>query len=166
MNRLVPGGSARQVEGSTALPLWVHADLSIDVDGTRAQLTSAGTRLTLRSTHPERIWAAAIAAVVPPPGAGAPGGARPLARLAAELANAGLRLEIIGPQGSVVHLGRGVRSRLGQLVTGSSAVAAGTPAAVAVMLWRRSPRVATVAAGLLSAAAITAGAVRVGRRHR
>jgi hypothetical protein len=139
----------------------VEADLTIDIDGTPARLASDGDRLILSSAHPERIWAAAVSAALPA-GIGTLDGPRAVGRMARELAAAGLRLEVTGPRGTVAHLGDGVRSRLGRAVTGSAAVAPGTPSAVAVLLWSRFP----LRRAVITAVALSAAIAVVARRRR
>ena len=140
----------------------VEADLTIEVDGTPARLSSEGERLVLSSPHPERVWQAVLSSALPA-GVGSLDGPRAIGRLAGELAASGVRLEVTGPRGSVAHLGQGVDSRLGRLATGSSAVAPGAPAAVAVLLWSRVSRRAGAAA---AAVVVLAVAVGLGRKRR
>ncbi len=131
--------------------LQVQADLRIDVDGVPARLTAEGDRLTLQSSRPERAWAAAPALV------GRAAGPRWVGRAADVLADAGLTVDVVGPQGVVVSLGDGVGSRLGRAVTGSSAVRPGAPAAVVGSAWRWArlvARPATATAGVVVLAAL------------
>ena len=140
----------------------VEADLEIAVDGVPARLTSHGDRLVLSSPHPERVWAAVLSAALPVR-VGALDGPKAVGRLGAELAAAGLRLEVTGPRGTVAHLGDGVRSRFGRLATGSAAVSPGAPTAVAALLWSRVPRTTAAAAAL---ALVLAGTAIATRRRR
>lgn len=142
--------------------LRVVADLSIEVDGTSARLTSEGDRLLLTSSHPERVWAAVVATALPA-GVGRVDGPRAVGRIADGLADAGLRLEVTGPRGSVVHLGAGVGSGWGRVLAGSAAVGPGKPAALAALAWERVPRAAAAAA--LTGTLVLAGAVRAARRR-
>lgn len=142
-------------------PIRVQADLTIEVDGTLATLASDGDRLVLSSAHPERVWAAVVSAALPA-GNGTLDGPRAVGRVATELAAAGLRLEVSGPRGKVAHLGDGVKSRLGRVVTGSAAVAPGAPGAVAVLLWSRLPRRAVA----IAAVALSVATLAVASRRR
>ena len=142
--------------------LRVEADLAIEVDGRSATLRGNGNTLVLTSAHPEAVWAAAVGAALPA-GVGVASGPRAIALVADQLAAAGLRLEVTGPQGRVVRLGDGVRSTLGRIATGSSAVGPGRPGAVAVVLWRGQRRLVAAAGLVASALAVTVW-VRARRR--
>ena len=134
--------------------IQVEADLTFEIDGTPARLTSEGDLLVLSSAYPERVWASVTSAALPA-GIGRLDGVRAVGQVASELAAAGLRLEVAGPRGELAYLGKGVRSRLGRVVTGSAAVAPGTPSAVAVLIWHRLPhRGAAIAALALGAVAV------------
>ena len=134
------------------LALRVEADLAIEVDGKSATLSGNGNTLVLTSAYPEAVWAAAVGAALPA-GVGGASGPRAIGLVADQLAAAGLTLEVTGPRGRVVRLGDGVHSTLGQIATGSSAVAAGRPGAVAVVLWRGHRRlVASAGLGALAVA--------------
>jgi len=142
--------------------LRVEADLAIEVDGRSAHLRGDGSTLVLTSAHPESLWAVAGRTALPT-GVGVASGPRAIALVADRLAAAGLRLEVMGPQGRVVRLGDGVQSVLGRVTTGSSAVGPGRPRALAVVLWHGQRRVFWVA-GLVVGAAVLA--VWVGARRR
>jgi hypothetical protein len=129
-----PGGLGGPVDR-----LRVQANLAIEVDGTPAGLISVGDRLVLSSPHPERLWAAVIASALPID-VGEMDGPRAVGRLAAGLAEAGLRLEVTGPRGCLVHLGVGVHSRVGRALTGSWAVAPGAPRPLLALVWRQARR--------------------------
>lgn len=124
--------------------LDVEADLRLDVDGTSAHLHGSGSRLVLFSDHPERVWAAAVASVLP--AFGVADGPRAIGRVADLLQDAGVRLEVAGPHGVVVSLGDGVSSPVGRATTGSRAVRPGRPVALAVLGWQAGPRVVALAA--------------------
>ncbi len=116
-----------------SLQIRVEADLGIDVDGTPAHLAGNGSTLILSSPHPERVWRAVVSAALPA-AVGDLNGPRALGRVGDGLAEAGLRLQVSGPHGTVADLGHGVHSRLGHLVTGSTAVAPGSARALTA-LW-------------------------------
>lgn len=139
--------------------LQVQADLTIEVDGTTSHLSTDGDRLVLESSHPERVWASFLASALPA-GVGDLNGPRAVGRVGDGLAEAGLRLEVTGPAGTVAHLGQGVNSRAGRVLTGSSAVGPGAPGAMAALVWHRS-RVAVVAV-----AAAVGGAVVIATARR
>lgn len=142
--------------------LSVQADLTIDVDGDTAHLTSDGAALTLTSSHPERVWASIVGAALPV-GVGAIDGPRAVARIADQLVDAGLTLEVTGPRGTVADLGFGVRSRVGRVVTGSSSVRPGAPVALLTLV----PRRVWVAVGALVGAVVAGGAAAaITRRTR
>ena len=115
--------------------LDVTADLSIDVDGVTARLTGRGSRLVLTSAQPERVFDAAVSSMLPA-GVGSISGPRAVGRVADLLREAGVRLEVRGPQGLVAAIGDDVRSPTGRLLTGSDAVSAGRPGALAALAWR------------------------------
>ena len=139
--------------------LDVEADLQMDVDGTRAYLHGRGSQLTLSSSHPERVWAAAVASVLPA-GLVVAGGPRAVGRIADQLSAHGVRLDVTGPQGVLASLGAGVSSPLGLVATGSRAVRPGRPVALTSLAWRARPR--ELAA--LGAAVVAAALVRRTRR--
>lgn len=141
--------------------LHVQADLSLDIDGVTARLTGDGGLLTLRTSHPERVWASALGASLPMGGADDP---RSVGRIADALADAGLRVDVVGPQGVVVSLGAGVDSRAGRIAAGSAAVGPGSPKAVALTLWRRTARPALTVLGAGALALL--GAATWARRRR
>lgn len=143
--------------------LHVTSDLSIEIDGTSAHLSSDGTRLVLSSTRPEKIWAAAVGAALPV-GVGQTSGPRAVGRLADELAAVGLSLEVTGPAGRVVRLGDGVQSRVGRATTGSAAVGPGRPGALAVVLWHGQRRLVGGVAALLAGGVVAAIWARARRR--
>jgi hypothetical protein len=121
--------------------LSVQADLTIEVDGDVARLTADGSALTLTADHPERVWASVLASALPA-GVGELDGPRAVGRVADQLADAGLTLQVTGPRGTVADLGYGVRSRAGRVITGSAAVRPGAPGALVALVSRRSWAVA------------------------
>lgn len=126
--------------------LDVTADLTLDVDGVAAHLTGSGSRLVLTSSHPERVLDAAVASQLPA-AVGRVDGPRAVGRLADMLREAGVRLEVRGPQGTVAAIGDDVRSLTGRVLTGSDAVAVGGPRALATLVWRGRRRQVLQGAG-------------------
>lgn len=126
--------------------LDVTADLTIDVDGVPAQLTGSGSRLVLTSSHPEQLLDAAAASMLPV-GVGEINGPRAVGRVADLMREAGVRLEVRGPQGAVATLGDDVRSAVGRVLTGSDAVSVGRPGALAALVWRGRRREVLIGAG-------------------
>lgn len=126
--------------------LDVTADLTIDVDGVPAQLTGSGSRLVLTSARPERVLDAAAASMLPV-GVGEINGPRAVGRVADLMREAGVRLEVRGPQGAVAILGDDVRSAVGRVLTGSDAVSVGRPGALAALAWRGRRREVLIGAG-------------------
>lgn len=80
--------------------------------------------------------------------------------LADQLADAGLVMEVVGPQGRVATVGSGASSRLGRLLTGSSAVAPGDREAVVALVRAQAKRHRVrIAVTAVAAAGLVAGAV-------
>lgn len=132
--------------------LDVTADLSIDLDGVTgvtgvtAHLTGSGSRLVLTSAQPERLLDAALASALPA-GVGQISGPRAVGRVADLLRDAGVQLQVRGPQGTVATIGDDVRSPTGRVLTGSDAVSVGRPGALAALAWRGRRREVLVAVG-------------------
>lgn len=128
----------------------VLADLRIDTDGQRMHLVGDGRSIVLHSSHPRRL-ASALRRLPLPAELRPVGGRLALGRAADTLRDNGLQLAVHGPDGVLVRLGVGADSRFGRLLTGSRAVAFG------------SPRDLSVAVGIpvraLSLAAITGLAI-------
>jgi hypothetical protein len=143
--------------------LDVEADLTLDVDGVTARLHGRGGRLVLSGDHPERVWAAAVSALLPA-GLVLVDGPRGIAGVARALAGIGIRLDVEGPHGVVASLGAGVGSRVGQALTGSDAVRPGAPLAVLALAWQARRR--AVVTGLVGIGAVALFGVAVGRRRR
>ena len=139
--------------------LDVQGELDLDVDGVPAHLSATGSRLLLTSAHPDRVWAAAVASALPA-GVGVVAGPRAVGRAAEALAAAGLQLRVAGPHGTVVTLGDGVASRLGQVTTGSAAVGPGGPPALALLAWSRWRRQVGGVGVLVGVGALTRWALR------
>lgn len=119
-----------------------------------------GQRLTVTTDDADAVWRAA--SEVPELGTSA------LPFLADRLAEYGLQLEVVGPQGRVATVGAGASSLVGKLATGSRAIAPGDGRAVLALGIARGKRnPLAVAAGLSVLAALVAGAVVLaGRRSR
>ena len=115
---------------ATGARLEVTADLTLTVDGQQARLTGSGSDLTLTASDPVALWRSA-ASVPWPVGVTVGSGPRALGGLAGSLADAGLHLDVTGPQGRVAELGHGVDSGLGRGLTGSRAVRFGSPRTLA-----------------------------------
>ena len=136
--------------------LSVRADLRLTVDGTDATVSGDGDRLVVTAEDPAALWDAVAGAVLPADVAGV-GGVRSAGRAADALRAAGLRLEVRGPHGSVVQLGSGVRSGVGRVVAGSSAVSPGSARTVAPLVVhrvRQDPRSRAAIAVALAAVAV------------
>ncbi len=159
MTALAPGGSARAT-GSAKLA--VFADLRIETDGQRAHLVGDGRSLILHTDQPLRFWSSIDHAALPA-GVGRVNGPRALGRVADALHDAGVTVDVTGPDGVLVRLGDGAGSRLGKLVTGSSAVGFGSVRLLASTVTARMP-VGRIAAALGLAAVF--GIVAVVRRRR
>lgn len=153
--------------------LRVDADLSLDLQldpqphtaGVAARLTGSGDRLVLESQDPVATWDAVTGAALPTGVAGADG-PRAVGRLGDALSDAGLRLDVRGPRGSIARLGDGVDSPLGRLATGSRRVAPGTPSALGPLLvarLRQERAARAAAAGVVALVLVLAARRRRGR---
>ncbi len=109
----------------TPTVLSVTADLDIEVDGHTARLEGDGQRLVLRSGQPQLLWSSLTNAPLPDE-VGNLSGLRSVGRVASEMANAGIHLDVEGPHGTVVSIGDGEDSKLGRLVTGSGSIQPGS----------------------------------------
>jgi hypothetical protein len=142
--------------------LSVFADLDFTVDlgqgPIAGRITADGTTITVTTDDADTVWQASTS--VPQVGTAA------LPFLADRLSDAGLRLEVQGPQGRVATVGAGTSSRLGKIFTGSSAIAPGDSAAVRALAVSRLKRNrAAVSVGAL-ALLVGIGAIAVAVRHR
>ena len=143
--------------------LSVSADLRIESDGQRAHLVGDGGSLILHTDQPLQFWSSINHAALPS-GVGRVSGPRALGRVAGALDDAGITLDVTGPDGVLVRLGDGAGSRLGRLVTGSSAVGFGSVRLLASTLTARLP-VRRIAIAALAGLA-TVGVLAVARRRR
>ena len=145
----------------------VRADLTLEIDGVISTLTGSGHDLVLHSFDPAGVLQALSYAALPA-SVGRIDGPRALGRVAKALAEQGLRIELTGPEGVYLRVGRGVHSRVGELVTRSRFVQPGKPSAVRSLLGaelrRRLDRPARVAAVGVSVAAVLAVVRRLVRR--
>ncbi len=155
MSVLIPTGEANTATGR---PLSVFADLRFETDGHRVHLVVDGQALVVHTSDPRRLIhdvrnMSLPAAISPLTGRTAIG------RAATELRNAGLRVDVRGPDGVLVHLGQGAESRFGRVVTGSSAVQFGTVRDLSV-----AARVPVKRMAVLVVAGIAVGAILLRRR--
>lgn len=144
--------------------LSVFADLRVETDGQRLHLVGDGRSLVLHSSHPRRLISV-VRRLPLPVGITTGGDRRAMGRLANMLRDNDIAVAVRGPEGTVVNLGKGADSVFGRLVTGSPAVAFGTPLdlAVAVGLPVRAISVGAIS-GLVVAAVVLLG--RTVRRSR
>jgi hypothetical protein len=135
----------------------VSADLSFTVDLGNGPIeghvsADGGTSIRVTTDDADTVFVAATS--VPEIGNAV------LPYLADTLADNGLTMEVVGPQGRVVTVGEGASSGWGRLLTGSRAVAPGDPQAVRALVLAQIKR-ERVRIGL-AAAAVVALAVAVG----
>lgn len=133
----------------------MFADLDFTVDLGQGpivgRMTADGTTITVTTDDADTVWRASTS--VPQVGTAA------LPYLADRLTDAGLTLEVQGPQGRVATVGAGTSSVLGKLLTGSRAIAPGDRAAVTALALsqvrrNRIPIAAAAAAVVVASAAI------------
>ncbi|MDQ1673223.1 MAG: hypothetical protein QOC98_1785 [Frankiaceae bacterium] len=138
--------------------MFADLDFSVDLgDGPIAgRVTSDGTTITVTTDDADTVWRASTS--VPQVGTAA------LPYLADRLTDAGLRLEVQGPQGRVASVGAGTSSLLGKLFTGSSAIAPGDRAAVMALALSQARRnrvpITAAAVAIVLASAVVVAAVR------
>lgn len=145
--------------------LDVQAALSLEIDGRAASITGSGDRLVLHLNSPGHTLHAARGFT----------SSAAVRAVANTLRLAGLRLDVEGAHGRLLSLGAGVDSVLGRVSTGSRAVSAGSPRAIAYLAAqllrrtagrRRSAAVAGFTGGVFVAAALVrALSRRVSRAH-
>lgn len=142
------------------------SDLTFSVDLGRGPIEghveAAGSLIRVHTDDADTVWEAATSV----PEVGTAG----LPWLADRLVESGLSLEVVGPQGRVATVGAGTSSRIGRLVTGSSAIAPGDRAAVVGLLRARARRhrrpIVLGAVALAVAVAAVAIAAATGRPSR
>ena len=140
----------------------VLADLRIESDGHQAHLVGDGRSLVLHTDSPMHFWSTLNQAALPS-GVGRVNGPRALGRAADLLADAGITVDVTGPDGVIARLGDNAGSRLGRLATGSSAVHFGSPR---VLLSTLSAGFPVRRFGVAAAAVIALVGVFVARRRR
>jgi len=118
MSVVIPAG-----EANTAMlqPFSVFADLRLETDGHRVHLVGDGQSLVVHTSDPRRLLHDVRRMSLPATVTGLVGRTA-LGRTADGLREVGIRVDVRGPDGVLVRLGAGPESRLGQVVTGSSAV--------------------------------------------
>jgi hypothetical protein len=124
-----PATTAAQASARAARSLSVSADLRIQSDGQRVHVVGDGTSLIVHSSDPLRLWSAMTSSAVPS-GVGRVNGPRAAGRAANALRDAGLRVDITGPNGVLVTLGSGAGTPAGRVLTGSDSVGFGSLRAV------------------------------------
>jgi hypothetical protein len=131
----------------------VTADLTFTVDvgdGPIAGHVSADGGTTIRVTTDDADTVFLAATSVPEVGNAA------LPFLADTLAEHGLSMEVVGPQGRVATVGYGASSGWGRLLTGSRAVAPGDPQAVRALVLAQVKRYRVrIGVGALAAVGLT-----------
>ena len=108
----------------------VTADLHLSVDGHTAHLAADGSRMHLVTSHPAALFARLPR--LAPTALGQRAAVRDAALL---LDRAELALDISDGRRVLVTVGHGQRSRVGRVLTGSSLVTPGRPAAVVAAAW-------------------------------
>jgi len=144
--------------GQTGRPsLSVSADLRLDVDGASAHLAGDGQSLILHSSDPMRLWSSVNRASLPA-GISRVDGPRAVGRAADALSDNGLRVDVTGPHGVLVRLGKGADSRAGRIVTGSRGVEFGSARALGATVRAEVPtgRIALAGAAIAAAAVLFA----------
>jgi hypothetical protein len=144
-----------------ARSLSVSADLRMESDGQRVHLVGDGSSLVVHSSDPLRLWSSMTSSALPS-GVGRVSGPRAAGRAANALREAGIRVDIAGPNGVLVALGKGAGTPAGRALTGSSAVGFGSVRAV-LSTAPPVPSVVKIAAGLAGLAGL---AVFLWRRAR
>ena len=129
----------------------MFADLRMESDGQRVHVVGDGTSLVVHSSDPLRLWSALTSSALPS-GVGRVNGPRAAGRAANALRDAGLRVDLTGPDGVLVALGTGAGTPAGRLLTGSDSLGFGTVKAIRTTVTSRIPRwksgLAVGAAGL------------------
>ncbi len=150
-------------DGQVPRRLTVQADLRVEVDGAIGTVSGAGSTIVISTDEPMKFWSAATDSALP--GAvGTMSGPRAIGDVADALDAVGLRVEVVGPNGTLVRLGAPADSRLAEMLTGSRSVAFGSPRAVLPPIWsavrQSSARPLLLGAAGVAAAAVTLAAVR------
>lgn len=134
---------------ATSRSLSVFADLRMEADGQRVHLVGDGRSLILHSSDPLRLWSSLSSSALPA-GVGRVSGPRAAGRAADALRDAGLRVDLTGPDGVLVALGSGAGTPAGRVLTGSDSVGFGSLRAVRSTVTARLParRIAAVVAAI------------------
>ncbi|MET0865539.1 MAG: hypothetical protein ABWZ98_14500 [Nakamurella sp.] len=149
-----PVTTSAPASARAARSLSVFADLRMESDGQRVHLVGDGTSLVVHSSDPLRLWSALTSSALPS-GVGRVNGPRAAGRAANALRDAGLRVDLTGPNGVLVALGNGAGTAAGRALTGSNSVGFGSLRAVLSTVPAVTPRV-KIAAGLAAATALAA----------
>jgi len=146
-----PATTSASASAGAERSLSVFADLRMESDGQRVHIVGDGTSLIVHSSDPLRLWSSLTSSALPS-GVGRVNGPRAAGRAANALRDAGLRVDLTGPDGLLVALGTGAGTRAGRLLTGSDSLGFGTVKAVRTTMTARIPRwrvsLAVGAAGL------------------
>ncbi len=124
--------------------LAVEADLRLQVTNpagrsTTARITGHGRELRVDVERPDVLFAAVDSAEV--------------GRVADLLSETGITVRVVGPDGLAATIGAGTSSRLGKVVTGSSAVSPRPLAAARIAAGMRTVQVGAIVVGLAIAVA-------------
>jgi len=153
-----PVTTSAPASARAARSLSVLADLRMESDGQRVHVVGDGTSLVVHSSDPLRLWSALTSSALPS-GVGRVNGPRAAGRAADALRDAGLRVDLTGPNGVLVALGNGAGTAAGRALTGSNSVGFGSLRAVLSTVPAVTPTV-KIAAGLAAAAALAAFVLR------
>lgn len=150
------------VSSPLSAPLGVFADLRMEVDGHRAHLVGDGNSLVLHVDEPLRMVNTLRRSSLPSAADGVQG-LHGLGHAATALRSADLTVDVRGPEGVLLlRLGERRGTRLGQLVTGSTAVRFGSVRGLLSTVTATLP-VGRIIAGTLGAAVVAGVAVRIRR---
>ena len=149
-----PVTTSAPASARAARSLSVLADLRMESDGQRVHVVGDGTSLVVHSSDPLRLWSALTSSALPS-GVGRVNGPRAAGRAADALRDAGLRVDLTGPNGVLVALGNGAGTAAGRALTGSNSVGFGSLRAVLSTVPAVTPRV-KIAAGLAAATSLAA----------
>jgi len=134
-----------------ARSLSVFADLRMESDGQRVHVVGDGSGLIVHSSDPLRLWSAMTSSALPS-GVGRVNGPRAAGRAANALRDAGLRVDLTGPDGVLVALGSNAGTPAGRVLTGSNSVGFGSLRAVLSTVPAVIPTLKIAAAVVASAA--------------
>lgn len=147
------------------MPLQFSSDLTFSLEGpdgssALGRVEGDGSTLRVSTTDAALVWGAALDSSLATPDS--------LDRLATQLADGGVTVEVSGPAGRVATVGAGVDSTLGRFAAGSRRVELGGPRAVVPLARVQARRLLgerrrTLLAAL--AALTGAGALALARRR-